>query len=377
MDQQLERRQSGEISGALSATSGFGTGGAVMRGETASTAIAAREQAAVQSRYIMAERNPRDIESFRVKLLAHCKRKGFAATARYSKPVGGAKPARGFSIRFCEAALQCYRNIYPEVSTVFDGPELRIVRVTVTDLEANLAYSTEITLEKTVERSDPKGRTILGERLNSQGNPVYLLAATEDELIVRQAAMVSKAIRTNGLRLLPPDILEEAEAVIANTIREDIKADPVKAKRDIIDAFAAQGVLPQDLGIYLGHSIEQVTNKEIEDLRGIYSSLKNGEATWAEIMEKADPTPSVEFAEAERARIKAEADAKAAAGRAAAKSANEASPVFAAAMDAIASGLDGEIPEEEMRRLDAEAAAREAAAEEQPKPTSAPRGFRR
>jgi hypothetical protein len=365
MDQQLERRQSGEISGALSATSGFGNSGAVMRGETAATAIAAREQAAVQSRYIMAERNPRDIEDFRVKLLAHAKRPGFAATAIYRKPLGEKKYAEGPSIRFCEAALQCYRNVYPEVSTVFDGSELRIVRVTVTDLEANLAYSSEIAMDKTVERKYSNGREVLSERLNSYGETTYTLRATEDELIVRQAALVSKAIRTNGLRLLPPDILEEAVKVIKATLQGEIKADPALAKRRIIDAFAEQGVSPQDLGIYLGHSLEQVTVKELEDLRAVHSSLKNGEATWAEIMEKADPTPDADFAEKERARIKAEADAKAAASK---------KPEPAPTVDTSATA---ELTEEEMRRLDAEAVAREAAAEEQPKPTSAPRGFRK
>jgi len=369
MDQQLERRQSGEIPGALSATSGFGTGGAVMRGETASTAIAAREQAAVQSRYIMAERNPRDIESFRVKLLAHAKRPGFAATAIYRKPVGNGQHAEGPSIRFCEAALQCYRNVYPEVSTVFDGPELRIVRVTVTDLEANLAYSSEIAIEKTVERKSAKGREIISERLNSFGETTYTLRATEDEIIIRQAALVSKAIRTNGLRLLPPDILEEAVKAIKATLHGEIKADPALAKRRIIDAFAEQGVSPQDLGIYLGHSLEQVTTKELEDLRAVHSSLKNGEATWAEIMDKADPTPSAEFAEAERARIKADADAKAAA----AKAANNAAPV----VETVAEDVASEPTEEEMRRFDAEALKREAEASAEPKPISAPKGFRR
>jgi hypothetical protein len=370
MDQQLERRQSGEISGALSASSGFGSSGAVMRGETAATAIAAREQAAVQSRYIMAERNPRDIESFRVKLLQHAKRPGFASTAIYRKPVGNGQHAEGPSIRFCEAALQCYRNVYPEVSTVFDGPELRIVRVTVTDLEANLAYSSEIAIEKTVERKSAKGREVISERLNSYGETTYTLRATEDEIIIRQAALVSKAIRTNGLRLLPPDILEEAIKAIKATLQGEIKADPALAKRRIIDAFAEQGVSPQDLGVYLGHSLEQVTVKELEDLRSVHSSLKNGEATWAEIMDKADTTPDPDFAAAERARIKAEADALAA-QRAAAK--NAPGPTVETAV----SEESAELTEEEMRRIESEQAKRGSDASAEPKPTSAPRGFKR
>jgi hypothetical protein len=39
----------------------------------------------------------------------------------------------------------------------------------------------------------------------------------------------------------------------------------------------------------LGHPIEQCTPKEIDDLRAIYAALKDGESTWAEIMEAKHP----------------------------------------------------------------------------------------
>ena len=46
--------------------------------------------------------------------------------------------------------------------------------------------------------------------MNSYGDTVYLVEATEDDLLTKQAAHVSKVIRTAALRLLPSDILEEA-----------------------------------------------------------------------------------------------------------------------------------------------------------------------
>src|SRR4051812_2992682 len=56
--------------------------------ETAAMAVAEREKAAVQARYIIAERHPRNIEQFRVKLLSSCKRPTFATKVEYAKPVG-------------------------------------------------------------------------------------------------------------------------------------------------------------------------------------------------------------------------------------------------------------------------------------------------
>jgi len=48
-----------------------------------------------------------------------------------------------------------------------------------------------------VERRQPQpGRTIIRSRTNSTGQMVYLIAATEDELLNKQNALASKSIRT-------------------------------------------------------------------------------------------------------------------------------------------------------------------------------------
>ena len=73
----------------------FGSAEMVVRGETASSAVAAREQAAIQARHVMAERHPRSIPAFRLSMLDECKRPGFASVARYGKPVGKERSASG------------------------------------------------------------------------------------------------------------------------------------------------------------------------------------------------------------------------------------------------------------------------------------------
>ena len=262
----------------------FGAQEMAVRGETAATAVAAREAAAVQARFIMAERNPRSIEAFRVAMLDECKRPAFAAVARYAKPIGTGK-VYGPTIRFIEAAIRNFRNLAPEVFTVFDSERLRIVRVTVTDLESNICYATEIQVEKTVERKNGKGREILAERTNSYNEPVFIVMATEDEVNVKQAALVSKAIRTQAQRLLPGDVVEECMATIIAIQAKADAQDPAAALRKIVDSFHELNVEPADLEKYLGKPLDRLQPKNLQDLREIYAAIKDGQISWDEIAE--------------------------------------------------------------------------------------------
>jgi len=295
--------------------------------ETASTAVAAREQAAIQAMYVMAERHPRNVDQFRVRILKDCQRPGFAGVARFRRPVGKSKSpvtgewenvyAEGPSIRFIEAALQHWGNVFPSVTTVYDDEDLRICRATVTDLERNITWGSEVQIPKRVEKrgfgrnqDPPKGREILGQRLNSDGEKTYLVAATDDEIIVRQNALLSKTIRTLGQRLLPQDIIEEAMAAILKTQADADKKDPDTGRRKLIDAFAAIGITPDMLLEYLGHPLEQTTPKELGELRAVYTSVQQGDLSWGEIMDERGPSGSADEQEQKMAEQLAKLRAK-------------------------------------------------------------------
>lgn len=253
--------------------------------ETASVAVAAQARASVEARYLVAMKNPRSWDTVRVQLLNSCRRPGFAAGARYSKPVGG-KSVVGPSIRFAEEALRAMGNCFVETMVVFDDDENRIIRVTTTDLESNLSYPQDLMVAKTVERSKVRdGQEVVGRRQNTKGQTVYIVRATEDDLLVKQAAMVSKAIRTGALRLLPSDILEEAMELVPMTLLNEDAKDPASARKRVCDAFFTLGVEPTDLEEYLGHKLEGSTPAETSLLRTIYQALKDGETTWPEVLE--------------------------------------------------------------------------------------------
>jgi len=204
------------------------------------SAVAAGEavKARIQSAYIMAYQKGRNIDQARVKILKMCEIPEFAEKVEYSKPIGG-KKIKGLSIRFAEAALALYENVLTEAQLLFEDDNIKRIRISTLDLEANTQFSRDISIKKTVERKSKKNREddYISERQNSYDQTVYLLRATEDEVMVKESAYVSKFIRTEGLRLIPADIKEEAikkaRAVLSMRDRED----PNAAKKRILDAF--------------------------------------------------------------------------------------------------------------------------------------------
>jgi hypothetical protein len=278
--------------------------------ELAATASAAMAKAEIESAYIMAMKKPRNWMNVRAQILAACERPVFAEKAEYQKPMGGSKIS-GPSIRFAETVIQAAGNIKTSATVIYDDENIRKVHVQVIDLENNISYGKEITLQKTVERKQLKqGQEPISTRLNSYGQMVYIVPATEDELLVKQAAQESKIIRTCGLRMIPQDIVEEAMEVARATRKKNI--DPKAETNKILDAFAKMGVKPSDIASYLKKPIEQIVAADIDDLRQIYTAIKDGDARWADFLEDAEIVDGnvKEDANAKLARLKKEADAK-------------------------------------------------------------------
>lgn len=254
--------------------------------ETASTAIAAQAKAMVESRYIMAMRNPRNWDQVRLDLLAECKRPAFAhnKSAYYKKPIGSG--VEGLGIRFVEVALRCMKNVLIETNMIFEDDQKEIHRVSVTDLESNVTYPLDVKVTKTVERSKPNDDgSYIGLRKNSRGQTTYTVQAQDDDLLNKRGAMISKAVRTLGLRIIPGDLCDEAEAIIKKIRLDSAAKDPGAERKRIVDSFAEIGVKAVDLVEYLGHPVDQCSPAQLVDLRGIYGAIKDGEATWKSVMD--------------------------------------------------------------------------------------------
>jgi hypothetical protein len=233
----------------------------------------------VEARCVMALRQPRDTERARNAILALCSDPTFAGNAIYSRPVGGQKVLTDLSIRFAEAALALWRNVLIENHLVCDGDDARVIHLTVMDVQENVSYETDLVVKRAVERHFvPDGRVVLGQRETSKGERIFLLRATEDEMAMIQNSALSRAIRTNGLRLLPTSVRSDALIRIYVTLAQQAKA--------IIQMFSEFQVSVPAIENYLQCPVDRAKPEQVAELRGIINALREGDHTWAEFMGK-------------------------------------------------------------------------------------------
>jgi hypothetical protein len=190
-------------------------------------------------------------------------------------------------------------NIGVDAIITYEDEEKRHVRVTATDYETNATYATDVTVAKTVERRvvrDPGD--IVGQRTNSEGKLVYIVRASETDLLAKHNALVSKARRNVIFCIVPGDIVDEALEKAKRTVADADKKDPDAERRRIFDGFAKLNVEPGALADALGVPVAQIGPAQLVLLRGWYAAIRDGETTIAEILaaqkpkDDAPPPPS-------------------------------------------------------------------------------------
>jgi len=262
--------------------------------EHAAIAVAASARAEIESAFIMAMKMPRNRDQARIEILDSCRNLMFAEKVKYKKPVGKKKVGNdwvqnyveGPSIRFAEEMIRTWGNIKVQCVTIYEDDVKRITLVNVVDLQKNISYSKQITIGKTVERKNAYGRDIIKERINSQNEIVYIVQATDDEINTKESALISKEIRNASLRLIPQDIIDEAMLVTVETIKLGVSGDIKGSRKIILDSFASLGIKPIDIEKYLGHGTDSVSPEEIVDLRAVYKTIADGQATWQDYVTK-------------------------------------------------------------------------------------------
>jgi hypothetical protein len=178
---------------------------------------------------------------------------------------------------------------------VYEDDDKKISRVSMVDLEGNSRSSIDVTVAKTIERKKLKqGESPISTRTNSYGEKLYILSATPDEVEFKKANMVAKAKRNLVVQCVPADILEEAMERCIETALKDADADPDSARKKVLDAFASIGVKPSELETYLQHSTDMILPKELEELRLIYTTIREGDAKWNDFVEASTANPKDE-----------------------------------------------------------------------------------
>lgn len=262
--------------------------------ETAGMALATRAEAMVKARVALAVSNPRDWMTVRERMLKDCERPLFAEKAMYRLKRGDTF-INGISIRGAEALARHMGNLVVESPIIAEDATKRLIEVTVTDLETNFTETQQVVVTRTVERKSYQGQVpkglhpsqILGERLNSYGDRIFIVEATDDEFNIKTNAAVSKVRRNKILEMIPADIRadveEAAQRVYAKTVAGEYK-DPSAWTKKLFDAFATLKVTAAQLRAYVqaahGVTVEQMTEKQLQEVRDVYGAINQGETTF-------------------------------------------------------------------------------------------------
>jgi hypothetical protein len=255
-----------------------------VRRETSATAVAEMAKAEVTAAIYHAKQFPRDWSLVRQRVLKECERPGFAEVARYKKPIGAG--IFGPSIRFVEAVARIMGNLRITTTAVYDDSDKRICRITVLDCETMTTFTKDVIVPKEVERRQlRKGEPPLRKRFNHKGEELYIYPATDDEILSVTNSLISKAIRTECLRLIPGDIVEEAMDAVIKTQGDAAAEDPEKEAKRIADGFLRLNIPVNELSDYLGNDVGRASPLQLVELRALYTCIRDGDGTWAEVME--------------------------------------------------------------------------------------------
>ena len=186
-----------------------------------------------------------------------------AEECMYAVPRGG-KPIKGPSIRFAEILKQSFGNCRAAARVVaVDRVEMYVEAEGVFhDLETN--SSTTARVRRRI--SDKRGKVF-----------------TDDMIIVTGNAACSIAMRNAILAGVPKPLWRRAYETVQATITGDVTTLTVNREK-ALKALAAFGAKPEQIFAALGREgMEDITVDDIGTLRGMYSALKNGEATVEEM----------------------------------------------------------------------------------------------
>lgn len=224
---------------------------------------AAREQAEIQSAYLIAKRFRRNEEEARERIINACKRLSFADEAYYAFPRGGSEVS-GPSVVLAREAARLWGNIRFGLKVVRDDDESRTIKGTALDLETNAFSEFEDDFKKLIQRKD-----------KDSGQTRWVTPDERDlrELTNRRGAIL---IRNCITSILPKDLIDAAVVAAEETVAQFADKNKAETVKLILETFSTLFVSQANLETYLGHSLIELSKEEIVKLRGIASAIRAG-----------------------------------------------------------------------------------------------------
>lgn len=256
-------------------------------------AVQSREVAETQTRYLMAQRFPRDERKAMDGILNAFSRQGLAERAAYEYSKGGSA-INGPSIHAAQAIAQQWGNMefgFREVSrgVGIDGVPFSEIESFAVDLQSRTRRP--ITFIVRHWRDTKQG----GYRLKDERD-IYELTAN----------MAQRRTRACILSVLPQDVIDAAMEQADTTLKTKADTSP-EAMTKLVDAFAGYGVTKDQIEKRIQRRLDAITPAQVVTLRRIYTSLRDEMSTAAEWFELPDaPAPTA----AAVADVKAQVQAK-------------------------------------------------------------------
>ena len=218
-----------------------------------------RKATEVQVSMAIAKRFPRDSQVAYLNIMESCKRKSLAEKAMYSYPRGN-QTVMGPSIRLAEVLAQNWGNMDFGLLELDRNDGESSVMAYAHDLETNVKRTTVF---QVAHRRD----TRQGSKKLTDERDIYEMVAN----------MGARRLRACILNVIPGDIVEEAmkECHKTNSGRTN---EPIKDRlRKMLNAFSSINVNNGMIERFLEHPLENTSEDELNELRAIYTTIKDGE----------------------------------------------------------------------------------------------------
>ena len=226
------------------------------------TSLESTERAQTDIQISTAKQYPRNIQVVKQKMLSFATLdEETAASCFYSLPRAG-KTIKGPSVRLAEIAIACYGNIKAGAQIVNNDGRNVTARAFCFDLENNVT----IAIEKNRKITNREGKTF-----------------SEDMQTTTSNAACSIALRDAIFKVVPLALVKPIYEKAMQVAIGDAKS--LSERRTVALNQLSKVTATEDMVLYkLGYDdIEQITDKDLMNLFGMFNAIKDGESTVDEL----------------------------------------------------------------------------------------------
>lgn len=213
----------------------------------------------VQAALVIAKKFPRDETAAFNKIMQSCSRLSLASQAIYNLPISG-KNQSGPSIRLAEVMAQAWCNLKFGFKEYGREDGKSSCNAYCHDLETNTYSEIDFEVEHFIE-------------IGTKGNKVKKWISDPSEIDRLIANRGSKKLRQSILKIIPPDVVEEAMNRCKETIKKGDGSPISDRVRKMVVAFAAISVTQEMIEKRLGHGVDLINADELVDLTATWKAL--------------------------------------------------------------------------------------------------------